>query len=122
MIVLVGRRLAGSPVDLGTVGCLMAIDTEVMRAWLEASCAAQGIVVADADADADADAGMVARVGVLLRGGGVAGGRGATGVTPVPSAAPRGHDPERVETAPASLRRGDGGVVEDRGDDRRLTA
>ena len=120
MIVLVGRRLAGSPVDLGTVGCLMAIDTEVMRAWLEASCAAQGIVVADADADADA--GMVARVGVLLRGGGVAGGRGATGVTPVPSAAPRGHDPERVETAPASLGRGDGGVVEDRDDDRRLTA
>ena len=94
----------------------MAIDTEVMRAWLEASCAAQGIAVVVADA------GMVARVGVLLRGGGVTAGRGATGVTPVPSAAPRGHDPERVETAPASLRRGDGRKVEDRGDDRRLTA
>ena len=94
----------------------MAIDREQMRAWLEASSAAQGIAVVVADA------GMVARVGVLLRGGGVAGGRGEPGVTPVPSPTPHGHDPERVETAPASLRRGDGGEVEGRGDDRRLTA
>lgn len=94
----------------------MLIDRAQMLEWLEASCAIQGIAVVVTDAS------MVARVGVLLTGGGGAAGRGALGVTPVPSTTPRRHDSERVEAAPASLGWADGGKVEDRGDDRRLTA
>lgn len=94
----------------------MPIDGEVMRAWLAASCAAQGVAVVVTDA------GVVARVGVLLRGHGTAGGRAATAAVAGSSAGPHGDDPERVERASPSGRRGDGGEVEDRGDDRRLAA
>ena len=94
----------------------MTIDEEIMRAWLDASCAAQGIAVVVTDS------GVVARVGTLLRGSDAAVGRAATVAVSVPSATPRGHDPERVERTSPSLRRGDGREIEDRGNDSRLTA
>ncbi|TFD70564.1 hypothetical protein E3T38_04835 [Cryobacterium sp. Hb1] len=43
------------------------IDRAALRAWLEATCAVQGVPVAVTDA------GVVSRVGVLLRGRDVAG-------------------------------------------------
>jgi hypothetical protein len=94
----------------------MIIDPEMMRAWLDASCAAQGIAVVVTDS------GVVAQVGTLLKGSDAAAGRVATAAASRPSAAPRGHDPERVERASPSLRRGDSGEIEDRGNDGRLTA
>ena len=44
----------------------MAVDRVALRAWLEASCVAQGIPVVVADP------GLLAQVGVLLRGRGAA--------------------------------------------------
>lgn len=46
---------------------MMGIDREALRAWLEASCAVQGVPVLVADA------GVVAQLGVLLRGRDAAG-------------------------------------------------
>ncbi len=98
----------------------MTIDREQMRIWLAASCGAQGIGIVVTDAN------LIMRVEVLLRSGGGAERRAATRAPPVPSPivspAPIGADAERIESAPACLGRGDGGVVEDRGDDRGLTA
>jgi hypothetical protein len=54
----------------------MAVDREALRAWLEASCAAQGVSVLVSDP------GTVAQVGVLL------GGRGPARRLPAGSAAP----------------------------------
>lgn len=57
----------------------MTVDREAVRAWLEASCKAQGVPVLVADA------GVIARVGVLLtrgvprRGPRQGSGRGAPG-------------------------------------------
>lgn len=94
----------------------MTIDFEAMRTWLENSCALQGVAVVVTDA------GVVARVGVLLRGRDAAGGRAATAAASGPSAAPRGHDPERVERSASAGGGLDGGEVEDSADDRRLSA
>jgi hypothetical protein len=46
---------------------MMGIDRAALRAWVEASCAAQGVPVVVTDA------GLVAQVGTLLRGRDAAG-------------------------------------------------
>ena len=95
----------------------MAIDPEVMRAWLEESCTLQGMAVVITDA------GVVAQVGVLLRGRDDAGPRRQAGsAAPGSSAAPRGHDSERVERSPSTGGGLDCGEVEYSSDDRRLSA
>lgn len=95
----------------------MAIDPEVMRAWLEESCTLQGVAVVITDA------GVVAQVGVLLRGRDAAGPRRQAGTAaPGGSEAPRGHDSERVECSPSAGGGLDCGEVEDSADDRRLSA
>lgn len=93
----------------------MAIDRDALRAWVEASCAAQGVPVAVTDAA------VVAQLGVLLRGRDAAGAPPAGGDRSArPSQLPGGHDPGRVQGAGSGLAGGDGGEVEHGGDDRSL--
>ena len=95
----------------------MAIDPEVMRAWLEESCTHQGVAVIITDAR------VVTQVGVLLRGRDAAGPRRQAGTAaPGASVAPRGDDSERVERSPSAGGGLDCGEVEDSTDDRRLSA
>jgi hypothetical protein len=95
----------------------MVIDPEVMRVWLEDSCALQGVSVVVTDA------GVVAQVGVLLRGRDAAGPRREAGsAAPVSSVAPHGDDSERVERSASAGGGLDCGEVEDCADDRRLSA
>ncbi len=64
---------------LGAVGAMMGLDVDAVRAWVERTCAEQGVPVFVADAA------LVGRVGSLLGAGGSAGapkGRaGAPGLT-----------------------------------------
>jgi hypothetical protein len=95
----------------------MGIDSEVMRVWLEESCALQGIALVITDA------GVVARVGVLLRGRDAAGTRRQAGTAaPGASVTPAGDDSERVERPALAGGRLDRGEVEDSADNRRLSA
>lgn len=92
----------------------MTIDREALRAWVEASCEAQGVPVAVTDA------GVVASVGVLLSGwddAGVprSGTRSTQRLQP-----PSRNDPVRVQTLHPLGAGVDGGVVEDGADDRGL--
>ena len=95
---------------------MMSIDREALRAWLETSCAMQGVPVVVTDA------GVVARLGVLLRGRDAAGEPPAGGARSArASQSPSGNDPVRVDLAASStVAGGDGGVVKNRGDNRRL--
>lgn len=54
----------------------MTVDREALREWVEQSCAAQGVPVLVADS------GVIARVGVLLRGGSPLGGSSRQGAQP----------------------------------------
>lgn len=93
---------------------MMGIDRAALRAWLEASCALQGIPVLVTDA------GVVSQVRVLLAGRDAAGARGAGPAAPARSAAPHRDNPGRVH-APSALRaRGDSRVVQNGSDDRGL--
>lgn len=94
----------------------MAIDREALRAWVAASCAAQGVELIVSDPA------VVARVGVLL------GGRGAARTPPRggergirPSQSPGGDDAVRVKRSRAGSARADGGEVQDGAHDRRLS-
>lgn len=94
----------------------MAIDREMLRTWLEATCAAQGLPVLVTDAE------VVARVGVLLSGRDSARGpRQGTRAESRRSEPPSGYDPVRVEAACASRARADRGEVEDSGDNGGLS-
>ena len=93
----------------------MAIDREALRAWVAASCAAQGIEVLVSDP------GVLARVGVLL------GRRDAAGQPPPGgdrgarrSQSPGGRDSTRVQSAAPRNAGADGGEVEHRADNGRL--
>ena len=93
----------------------MSVDREAVRAWLEASCRLQGVPVVVTDV------GVVAQVGVLLRGRDAAwqprsGERSARSSYP-----PGGNDPVRVDVASSLVDSGvDCGEVENGGDDRSL--
>ncbi|TFB58963.1 hypothetical protein E3N94_04010 [Cryobacterium sp. Sr3] len=71
------------------------IDRAALRAWLEATCALQGVPVAVTDI------GVVSRVGVLLRGRDVAGLPRSGDRNARPSQLPAGKDPVVVH-APGS--------------------
>jgi hypothetical protein len=91
------------------------VPEERIRAWLEASCARQGVPVRVTDAE------TVRRVAALL-GGPVDGPRAhARSASTRPAAGrsqpPPGHDPVDVQTPAARGARGDDGAVEDGGDD-----
>lgn len=92
------------------------IDRDALRAWLEQSCAVQGVPVFITDSSA------VARVGVLLRDRDAAGRPPAGGDRSArPLQSPSGNDSTRVELAGGpSLPTVDGGKVEDGGDDSGL--
>lgn len=89
------------------------VSPEAVRAWVEASCLAQGLAVKVADVA------VVSRVEVLLMGRAgrpapAAGGRsGRSG----PSKPPDRHDPGRVEGVGSSGAGVDDGMVEQRPDD-----
>lgn len=93
----------------------MAIDREALRAWVAASCAAQGVEVLVSDP------GVVARVGVLL-------GRREAARKPPPGGAhgsrqsqsPGGQNPARIEGSTSGESGGDRREVEDSADDGRL--
>lgn len=92
---------------------------EALAAWVEASCAAQGLPVKVTDA------GAVARVVTLLGGplgSGRAQARSASTARPRPALQPpHGSDPVDVEPAAPVCSRLDDGVVEDGGHDRGLS-
>jgi hypothetical protein len=94
----------------------MAVDLVALRAWVEDSCAAQGVQVVVTDP------GLIAQVGVLLRGRGAAGQPPDGGARSTrPSQPPSGKNPARVHLAsPSAAPSGDRGVIHDRGDDRGL--
>ena len=94
----------------------MAVDREALRVWLEASCASQGVPLVVSDA------GVVAQLGVLLKGG------GAAGMPPVggdrsaqPSQSPGCGDPVRVDRAAAVDARGNGREIQHSVNDRSLS-
>lgn len=93
----------------------MSIDRDAVRAWVEATCAAQGVPVLVTDA------GAVSRLRVLLSVRGSAGGAPA-GVRRGPrrSEGPAGHDSVRVQSAGSGGAGEDGRVVQDGSDDRGL--
>ncbi len=66
MVIVHGGGLESSPGYLGAVGP-MSVDREALKVWLEASCLAQGVPVVVTDA------GVVAQLGVLMRGRDAAG-------------------------------------------------
>lgn len=69
----------------------VTIDRDALRAWVEATCAAQGVPVLVSDAA------VIAQVGVLLTGGRPRGEPPAGGVARrAPSQSPGGDDPARV--------------------------
>ncbi len=93
----------------------MTVDRDALRAWLEASCAVQGVPVFITDAS------LVTQVGILL------GGRRAVGKPPRGGAhgtrrsqSPRGDDALRGEGSDSLDTRGDGSEVENGPDDRVL--
>jgi len=88
-------------------------DPAVVSAWVEGSCASQGLPVHVADL------GILAQVASLL---GVAPGPGrvAPRRTAPGSGAPDGREPGRIEAVVAPTRRCDRDVVEDGGHDRVL--
>lgn len=90
----------------------MAIDRDALRAWVAASCEAQGLEVLVSDP------GVVARVGVLL------GGREAARRPPAggehgfrQSQSPGGQNSARVESSASGVGGGDGRVVQHGADD-----
>ena len=92
----------------------MIIDRDALRAWLAASCAAQGIPMLVTDP------GVISNIGVLLRGRDAAGGPRSGDRRARRSAAPSGNDPVRVHL-PASDGSGeDGCEVQNGGDYRGL--
>lgn len=93
----------------------MGIDRDAVAAWVDASCAAQGVPVPVTDS------GVLARVGVLLKGAGVAGVREAGPATPALSAGPDRNDADGVELAGRTISRVHGGVIEHRANDRGLS-
>lgn len=54
----------------------MPLDRDALKAWVEHTCAVQGVPVLVTDA------GVIARVGVLLRGGSAQGGSSRQGAQP----------------------------------------
>lgn len=94
----------------------MAIDRDALRAWVEASCSAQGIPVVVTDP------GIIAQVGGLVRLGGTRGGsrQGAQRVRRG-SQAPSGNDPVRIDSV-ARPARHDRREVENRRNDRSLSS
>lgn len=96
----------------------VGIDQEWLAAWVQESCAAQGVPVKVSDPV------VVDRVGVLL--GVAAGGRRAHGAAapsthpPQASQPPDRADAARVQPACAGGARADDRVVQQRRDDRRL--
>lgn len=68
----------------------MGIDLDALRAWVEASCAAQGVPVAVTDS------GTVSRVGVLLSGRNAAGRSRSDDRSTRRSQLPSGNDPVNV--------------------------
>lgn len=94
----------------------MAIDRDALRAWVVASCAAQGVEVLVSDP------GVVARVGVLL------GGREAARKPPTGGAhgsrqsqSPGGQDSARIEGSASGLGGCDRGEVQHGADDGGLS-
>ncbi len=90
----------------------MSIDREALRAWVSASCAAQGVEFLVSDP------GVVARVGVLL------GGREAARKPPAGGAqgsrqsqSPGGQDSVRIEGSASGVGGGDGREVQHGADD-----
>jgi hypothetical protein len=71
----------------------MGIDIAALRAWVELTCAAQGIPVAVTDSA------TVFRVGVLLSGRDAADSRGATDAATVRSQLPSGNDSVHVDAS-----------------------
>ena len=85
----------------------------VVAAWVQASCARQGVPIKVTDP------GVVARVAVLLGSAGGAGARKRSARTYPPggpSQSPDGHDPGRIQGSGAADPCGDDGVVQDCGD------
>lgn len=88
------------------------IDRDALRAWLEKSCAIQGVPVLITDSSA------VSHVGVLLRGRDAAGRPPSGGDRSArPSQSPSGNDPVRVELGSRDLDGLDRSEVHDGGDD-----
>jgi hypothetical protein len=85
------RGLEGAACCVGAVGSMMGIDRVAVRAWLEASCLAQGVPVGVTNPAA------VALVGVLMRGGVQLDGREAPDKARRPSQLPAGDDAGRVD-------------------------
>lgn len=76
----------------GGVGAMAGLSEADITAWVEASCAAQGVPVKVTDPDA------VRRVGVLLRTGDATGAQAKLRpVRPPPSQPPLGNDTGRIE-------------------------
>jgi hypothetical protein len=73
----------------------MGIDLIALRAWVEATCAAQGVPVAVTDG------GTVFRVGVLLGGRGAAGRSRSDDRSARRSQLPSGNDPVHVDAPSA---------------------
>ena len=71
----------------------MMIDRQKLAAWVEASCAAQGVPVRVTDP------GVIARIGVLLGAAPGTDGRGSGRSTAAASEPPDGPNPGRVQRA-----------------------
>ena len=80
---------------MGAVGSMMGIDQVTVRAWLEASCRAQGVPVGVTNPA------VVALVGVLMREGVQRDGRGAPDAARRASQLPAGNDTGRVDRSSA---------------------
>ena len=102
-----GHRRVGLP-------GLADIPPEVVRAWVEASCAAQGLAVGVTDL------GVVTQVAGLLGAPSRPQAGGEPSKRPRRSDTPDGTEPARVEPVEATTARTDDKMVEDGGDDRVL--
>ena len=90
----------------------MAIDRDALRAWVESTCANQGVPVLVTDA------GAVSQLRTLLSVRGSAeGARAGARRGPRRSEGPGRHDSVRVQSAGSGGAGEDGGVVENGGDD-----
>lgn len=92
----------------------MSIDRDALRAWLEASCLAQGVPLLVTER------GTVARVGVLLRGRDAAGLPRSGDPSTRLSQPPAGNDPVRIHHAASAHTRRDRGEIENSADDGSL--
>lgn len=101
-----------------TGGVGTRVQVEAVRAWLEASCVAQGVPVVVTDAV------VLSQVAVLVSG---RGGRRTRQAQRAPVPHPPGSEPPvglhagRVQTARTGSAGGDDGVLQERGDDGVLT-